>query len=295
MARQTPAVGRAIALLNLLAETPDRSFKLTEIARTLDMNKATAHTLLATLAAAGWVERDAALGYTLGSALVVLGQAALGRDRLLHAAQLAMRELSDQIGYPVVLSVPVGSEVVVVSVSDKTRIRGTKMREGSRHPISPPWGTIFAAWWPADEVDAWLDTMETPLTGDQRKQYRDVLAAIRSHGYVIALEDADSKLQAFLETVPATITVAQLRSSMAHVLDLMAHGQANTLEIGKDSEYRVSAITAPVFGADGRVALTLMAMLEDRLEGREITRIAKQMLELSRVVSERAGITLHKR
>ena len=292
MARQTPAVGRAIALLNLLAETPDRSFKLTEIARTLDMNKATAHTLLATLTAAQWVERDGSLGYTLGAGLVVLGQAALGRDRLLHAAQLAMRELSDRIGYPVVLSVPAGSEVVVVSVSDRNRLRGTRMREGSRHPISPPWGTIYAAWWPAGEVDIWLDTMETPLTGDQKKQYRDVLDAIHRHGYVIALEDAESKLQAFLETVPATITVAQLRSSMSHLLDLMAHGQANTLEFGEDSEYRVSAITVPVFGGDGRVALTMMAMLEDRLEGREITRIAEKMLAMSRVVSERAGITL---
>jgi DNA-binding IclR family transcriptional regulator len=118
MARQTPAVGRAIALLNFLAEAPDRSFKLTEISRALEMNKATAHTLLATLSAAQWVERDPTMGYTLGSGLVVLGQAALGRDRLLHSAQLAMRELADQIEYPVVLSVPAGSEVVVVSVSD---------------------------------------------------------------------------------------------------------------------------------------------------------------------------------
>ena len=132
--------------------------------------------------------------------------------------------------------------------------------------------------------------METPLTDAQRKQYLDVLDAIRRHGYVIALEDAESKLQAFLEAVPASITVAQLRSSMAHLLDLMAHGQANTLEFADNSAYRVSAIIAPVFGADGRVAVTMTAMLDDRLEGREITRIAEQMRGMSRTVSERAGV-----
>lgn len=290
MARQSPAVERAVALLNFLAEAPDRSFKLTELARALDMNKATAHTLLATLSAAQWIERDSSMAYSLGPGLAVLGQAALGRDRLLHEAQLAMREFADQIGYPIVLSAPAGDEVVVVSVTDRNRIRGTRMQEGSRHPISPPWGTIFAAWWLSDEIDKWLDTMEPPLTNNQRQQYREVLDAIRRHGYVIALEDADSKLQAFLETVPATITVAQLRSSMSHLLDLMAHGQANTLEFGEDSEYRVSAITVPIFGTDGRVAVTMMAMLEDRLEGRDITRIAERMLGLSRAVSERAGI-----
>jgi hypothetical protein len=36
MTRQSPAVGRAIALLNLLAESPDRPLTLTEIARILE-------------------------------------------------------------------------------------------------------------------------------------------------------------------------------------------------------------------------------------------------------------------
>lgn len=289
MARQSPAVGRAIALLNLLAEAPDRPFKLTEIARALDMNKATAHTLLATLATAQWVERDAKMGYVLGSALVALGQSALGRDRLLHAAQSALREFADRLGYPLVISIPVGDETMVVGLSDDNLARGT-MRVGARTPISPPWGTIFAAWWPTSEVDTWLDRVEPPLSPDQRQQYRGVLDAIRSHGYVIALEDSEARLQAFLEAVPADVTVGQLRSSMSHLIDLMAHGQANTLEFGQDSEYRVSAITVPVLGSNGRVAITMTALLKDRIEGREITRLAEQMRELAESVRERAGL-----
>jgi DNA-binding IclR family transcriptional regulator len=286
MARQSPAVGRAIALLNLLAETPDRSLTLTQIARALDMNKATAHTLLATLTTAQWVERDSGRGYTLGSGLVALGQSALGRDRLLHAAQSALREFADQLGYPIVLSVPVGDETMVVGVSDDGH--STHMRVGARKPISPPWGTIFAAYWGADEVDKWLDKMDPPLTEAQRQQYRGVLFAIRNHGYVIALEDSEAKLQAFLETVPANLTVGQLRSSMAHLIDLMAHGQANTLELGQDNAYRVSAITVPVLGANSRVAITMTALLKDRIEGREITRLAERMLEMAVDLVERA-------
>ncbi len=160
---------------------------------------------------------------------------------------------------------------------------------GSRTPISPPWGTIFAAWWPSDEVNAWLDRVEPPLSDAQREQYRGVLNAIRNHGYVIALDDAESKLQAFLESVPADVTVGQLRSSMAHLIDLMAHGQANTLEFTADSEYRVSAIIVPVLGPNGRVAITMTALLQDRIEGREITRLAERMLEMAQTVSERAG------
>ena len=293
MARQSPAVGRAIALLNLLAGAPERRFTLTEIARALEMNKATAHTLLATLTSAQWVERDGKLGYALGAALIPLGQAALGRDHLLHAAQSALREFADQLGYPMVISVPVGDEAMVVAVSDDItslgQPHGPKMRVGARTPILPPWGTIFAAWWPSDEVSVWLDRMEPPLSDAQRDQYRGVLNAIRSHGYVIALEDSESKLQAFLEGVPADVTVGQLRSSMAHLIDLMAHGQANTLEFGADSEYRVSAIIVPVLGANGRVAITMTALLQDRIEGREITRLAERMLEMAHSVSERAG------
>ena len=40
--------------------------------------------------------------------------AALGRDHLLHAAQSALREFADQLGYPMVVSVPVGDEAMVV-------------------------------------------------------------------------------------------------------------------------------------------------------------------------------------
>jgi DNA-binding IclR family transcriptional regulator len=68
----------------------------------------------------------------------------------------------------------------------------------------------------------------------------------------------------------------------------MEHGQANTLELGQENAYRVSAITVPVLGANGQVAITMTALLQDRIEGREITRLAERMLEMAVDLVERA-------
>jgi DNA-binding IclR family transcriptional regulator len=96
VARRAPAIERCVAVLNHLAERPRESFTLSQIARELDLNKATAHSLLTTLVDAGYLvrhQRDKSYG--LGPALIALGNASL---TAYPAAQLAvgpMEELSD--------------------------------------------------------------------------------------------------------------------------------------------------------------------------------------------------------
>jgi DNA-binding IclR family transcriptional regulator len=285
MPRESPAVARAIALLEFLAKAPDQSFTLTELVRALGMNKATAHTLLATLSSARWVERNAAMEYALGPGLTDLGQAVLSRNRVLHAAQAAIADFAQQIEHPIALHVLDGDDMVAVGGG-----LGGIGRAGSRIPMRFPQGTVFAAWWSLERVDEWLAKLETPLSKAQRAQYHDVLAAIRLRGYVIALEDAKLKLQSFLENLPAATTVSELRASMSHALDLQTHAQANALgKLSEEDESRVSAISVPVFGLDEEVAAAMTALLDERIAGRDIEHIAAQMVELSRKISRQAG------
>jgi hypothetical protein len=154
----------------------------------------------------------------------------------------------------------------------------------------PPQGTVFAAWWPPEVVDAWVDELEPPMSPAQRAEYHEVLTAIRCREYVIALDGAESKLQAFFDLLPMDTTVGQIHSLMAHLLELLAHGQLNSVDdLSQETEYRVSGISIPVFGADGSVAASLMACLDDRLDGREIRRVTDEMLARSRTVREHQG------
>ena len=71
--RTSPAVARAVSVLNFLAEHESDTFTLSELARRLDMAKATGHTILATLVEGGLVNRNAEREYSLGPAVIPLG------------------------------------------------------------------------------------------------------------------------------------------------------------------------------------------------------------------------------
>lgn len=278
-------MARAVALLNLLADRPDRSFTLSQLARALEMNKATAHTLLATLREARYVERDdATMGYTLGAALVGLGQAVLTRDHLLHLARLAVNRLSREISHPSVVVVVVDDELVVVGVADREHVHTDRAREGSRLPLTPPLGTAFAAWWPPERVDRWLAKLESPLSDDEVMQYRQLLASIRERGYSVDLSDTEVRLQAFLDAV-ATGDAGQLRSTAAEIVNRSAHAQAyNVREFADADTYHVEAMSVPIFGADGGVAAAISAFIGDDLTGQAIRTLGAQLLEAARGV-----------
>src|ERR1043165_5637770 len=73
MARNIQSLERAAAMLRLLAGG-ERRLGLSEIASALDLAKGTAHGILRTLQAEGFVEQDSASGrYQLGAELLRLG------------------------------------------------------------------------------------------------------------------------------------------------------------------------------------------------------------------------------
>ena len=81
MARAAPSADRTVALLDFLAAHPDERFGLSDLARRLDINKATAHALTAALTNAGYLLRHPVdKRYSLGPALIAIGNAAASRQ-----------------------------------------------------------------------------------------------------------------------------------------------------------------------------------------------------------------------
>ena len=77
-----PSVDAACRILGALAQSDGDGITLTALARELALSKSSAHGLLATLVAHGFVQRDeASRRYRLGAALVPLGRVASGQLR----------------------------------------------------------------------------------------------------------------------------------------------------------------------------------------------------------------------
>ena len=140
------SVGSALDVLECFAT--DGELGVSDIARRLGVAKSTAHRLLQTLASRGFVEQDSHSGqYRLGIHVYELGELALARNQLRHAALPFLRQVAAATGLTVNLSVPDGPDIVFVERienSDGVRILGHFGRRLPAHTTSS--GKAIAAW-----------------------------------------------------------------------------------------------------------------------------------------------------
>ena len=115
------SVRRALRALELISEHGELG--VTELGRKLDVHKATASRLIATLAERSFVERDPiSEKYRLGFGLISLAGAAVGGNDLVRAARPILDELAERTRETVNLGVLSGGV-------------GRLRRPGDRHPL----------------------------------------------------------------------------------------------------------------------------------------------------------------
>ena len=288
MARPAPAVDRTVAVLNHLATHPMRQFTLSELARELDLNKATAHGMLATLADAGYVTRDPdAKTYGLGAALIALGNAALASTPAARLAQPHMTALSREFDLECVASAAIADEIVILARAGTPRPLGINVEPGQRLPLAPPLGTVFVAWSDADAIDRWLSHVGPEQGEASLKQrsgsdleadldrYRQALTTVRERGYSVALGGEGQQ------------RLVQALQDAGHQPRGSRGGEEYALvELAGDSRYRINHIGAPVFDARGQVTLALFLIgFRGQIAAEEVPRYADRLLEAADAVT----------
>ena len=113
-ARRVAAVGRAVAVLDALAESGGEA-GTNELSRRIGVNASTVSRLLATLADGGLVEQVETTGrYRLGVRLVQLGAAALARLDVRELARPRLERLVELTGETATLSLPGEGDAITV-------------------------------------------------------------------------------------------------------------------------------------------------------------------------------------
>lgn len=278
MARPAPAVDRTVAVLNHLAAHPTRQFTLSELARELDLNKATAHGMLATLAHSGYVTRDpAAKTYGLGPALIALGNAALASTPAARLAQPHMTALSREFDLECVASAAIADQIVILARAGTPRPLGINVEPGQRLPLAPPLGTVFVAWSDTDAIDRWLSHVGPEQSRADLDRYRQALATVRERGYSVALGGEGQQ------------RLVQALQDAGHEPRGSRGGEEYALvELAGDSRYRINHIGAPVFDARGEVSLALFLIgFRGQIAAEEVPRYAERLLEAADAVSVR--------
>ena len=282
MSRPALAATRSIAILNFLAANPGEGFTLSQLAERLGINLASIHALLGVLVDAGYVVRDPRLrGYTLGSAVVALGSAALETHPALDLARDAARTLARETGLEVSVTTVVGDQIVFLTRAGDPSPRGLLVHVGQRIPFEPPLGSMFAAW--GDER-AWLERAEDPAA------LRPVLEAVRRRGYSVALEaDTRKQLSNALDDLASVPSDDALQGRVGRIVTELGRRDYHVRDLDPAQIYDVSMIAAPVFGADGEVVLSITLIGFDHgLSGAEIATYGERLRDLALVVTRRS-------
>ena len=189
MSRPAPAAVRALAILDFLAAHPTESFTLSELARELHINLASAHAVLGAMTEAGYLVRHPThKTYRLGPSTMAVGHAALASHPVIGVAREEMQRLADETGLECMAAAPLDMELVAVArvgPSDRTR---PLIEVGQRMPLVPPLGIMFLAWSSSERVDGWLRRINPDEGPGASDRYRRLLESARTLGYNVSIE-----------------------------------------------------------------------------------------------------------
>lgn len=179
----------------------------------------------------------------------------LDQLRLIDLARPPMEALAERFGTEVTAIALVRDELVLAAAVGRTELATAPTRVGQRLPFAAPLGSCYAAHGDAALRERWLSRIAGHLEPAQLERLRRVPDIVLDRGYAIALGHSElsnlERTSSLLHERAPEISAQTLRDAMARVTD-----GYNPDEITGDA-MELRSLSAPVFGADGKVAFTL--------------------------------------
>jgi IclR family pca regulon transcriptional regulator len=198
---------------------------IAELARTVGLNKSTAHRYIATLANLGYVQQDPETRkYRLGPRVVDLGFAAINSMEITRIAARHLQALSDETGYTVNMAVLDGTDIVYIDRRRSAREGqfgiDLNLHIGSRLPAyCTSMGKVLLANQPPEQWQSLIDRIDLARRGPKTITAREALVValrrIRQTGIAVNDEELAPGLRSLAApirdgsgTVVAAINIA---------------------------------------------------------------------------------------
>ncbi len=280
MTRPALSATRATAVFDLLAAYPERAFTMSDIIKGTGINIGSCHALLNALVNTGYlVRQEEGKLYSLGPALLNVGQAALKANSLIVRAQEAAEALSGDLGIGVLLTTIAGGDIMALSAHASRNGLSPGMRPGQRFPLVAPAGAHIIAWSSAREIDDWI-TQAGEAGESEVESWRHAISLIRSRGYQVTLRGAvDAKFSDLMNDMATGAPNPTFNARASELLQSHVWHLDQPEHIEPDEKYDVALIAAPIFDQRGKASLSLgLGGFSERLTGQEITSLAESLM-----------------
>ncbi|NUU22837.1 MAG: helix-turn-helix domain-containing protein [Streptomycetaceae bacterium] len=256
----SPAVLRALDVLEAMAADPGAALTVSELARRLEMPRATCHSVLIALTERGYVMRgDGDLRYQLGPATIAVGDAARSINSALEVTAHQAQLLAVQTSTCVAVSLRSGDETRLVQLFDHGGPFAGRGQVGQSMRLAPPFGAAFVAWGGEAEITAWLDAAGVPLDKKARTRYREALRAVRKRGYSITVATPrNPEFAAALKTLATRPDAEDARRVRDELALELTHSEYLPADLDDTGSVRMLQASAPVFDARGRAVAKIM-------------------------------------
>ncbi len=287
----SPAVLRAADLLTHLAQHPNRSFSVSDLARVAGIPRATCDAILQALAEKGLLlRRDDDLRYELGHRCIELGDAARAANLVMRAAAAEAEQLARANAACVGVSIRHGNETRTAEVFDFGPPFALRARVGLAISLVPPFGAVYVAW---DKRDAeqWLGRAAGALDSNQRDRYQRALEAVRQRGYSVTVAtERRPELAHALETLAISPDAAQARRDRDELIHEMMHSEYLAVDIAEGDMMRVSQLSAPIFDHGGRAVASILFLGPDyQLTSTELAGLGVQVVRAAARATANSG------
>lgn len=190
MTTPVPAVERAVRILNALKDSR-LEYGVSELSKTLDINKSTVHGILRTLSKYRMLEQNPSTRkYRLGPGLIELGRMARARRDLVQVAHPYLVELMEETQETVLLGVFEDEGITIVDGVEPARELHITASNGQRLPYSAgSFGHTFLAWMLEEDIDKLLAARglrkftESSITDPAH--FKAGLEIVRQQGYAV--------------------------------------------------------------------------------------------------------------
>ena len=231
---------------------PHQAFGLTEMTRRLNLNKATCHAILTTMANYGFlVQHPRTKAYRLGPSIIAAGNAAFAQFPVLEYARPELESLKSDLDIGFGVTARSKLHMVLLALYGSATPLIDSFQLGLRLPNTAPVAACFTAFSPAKYLEAWLTRAHESRGGYNEKldqKLRVSLISIRARGYEVTLKTrAEAELTKELGRIHNSWSLTELEEVANKYQHDLCDEHYHLDRIDPKARYDISTISVPVF------------------------------------------------